>query len=430
MQSIASKHPSQILSLLLAVLLLAGCGKGDGPVPIAGTPATPLPMIPPGFCDSINFEILCAPPTIVNFNGGATTIIDNPDQSGINVSDKVAQMQKFPDEVFGGTKFELAAAIDFAAGEAYTIKVWSPRGVDVLFKLEETGNPGGGFATTVNYSGAGTWEELCFSFAGQNVPPPVVALTIIFDNGILGAADTDPDNWTFFYDDITQVASCSGGGGAEPVVAAPTPTDPESDVISIFSDAYTDIAGVDYNPPWGQATVATQVDIAGSNTLKYAGLDYQGIDFTGNPQDVSSRVNLHLDFWTADSTALNVYLISSGPAEAAFALTITPNTWVSVDIPLSTFVGVDLTDVIQMKFDGNGTIFLDNIFFTNAGGPAPTEPAAAAPTPTAAPADVISLFSDAYTDIAGVDLNPNWGQATVVTQEDAALEHVASHVGV
>ena len=43
---------------------------------------------------------------------------------------------------------------------------------------------------------------------------------------------------------------------------------------------------------------------------------------------------LHVDFWTVDSTALNVYLIGGG-AETAYALTPVIGNWVSVDIPLS-----------------------------------------------------------------------------------------------
>ena len=218
------------------------------------------------------------------------------------------------------------------------------------------------------------------------------------------------------------------GGGDEPAAAAPTPTADPANVISLFSDAYTDIAGIDYNPDWGQATVVTQEDIAGNNTLKYAGLNYQGTDFAGNPQDVSGMDTLHVDFWTADSTALNVSLISSAPAETAYALTVMPNTWVSVDIPLTEFAGVDLTDVIQIKFDGNGTVWLDNLYFETAGGSA-TEPTEAAPTPTADEADVISLFSDAYTDIAGINYNPDWGQATVVTQEDVAGNNTLKYAG-
>jgi len=232
---------------------------------------------------------------------------------------------------------------------------------------------------------------------------------------------------TVFLDNLYFVGS--GGAATEPVVAAPVPTEAAGNVISLFSDAYVDIAGIDYNPNWGQATVVTQVDIAGDNTLKLAGLNYQGIDFSGNAQDVSGMESLHLDFWTADSTALNVFLISSGPVEVAYTLTVMPNAWVSVDIPLTAFAGVDLADVIQLKFDGNGTVFLDNLYFTNGGGQPATEPVVAAPTPTEPEANVISLFSDAYTDIAGIDYNPGWGQATVVTTESVAGNDTLKYAG-
>lgn len=150
-----------------------------------------------------------------------------------------------------------------------------------------------------------------------------------------------------------------------PTTAAPTPTVPSANVISIFSDAYTNVAGTDFNPNWGQATVVTQVAIAGNNTLKYAGLNYQGIQF-GSNQNVSGMTHLHIDYYSANSTALNAYLISPGPVEKAKAL-IVPTTagWNSIEIPLSDFSPVNLSNVFQMKFDGNGEIYLDNIYFHN-----------------------------------------------------------------
>lgn len=148
-----------------------------------------------------------------------------------------------------------------------------------------------------------------------------------------------------------------------PSVAAPTPTKAASDVISIFSDAYTDVAGTNLNPGWGQATVATQEMIAGNNTLKYTGLNYQGIEI-GSAQDVSGMTHLHIDYFSTNSTALNAFLISTGPVEKAKPITVPTNSgWVSLDIPLADFSPVNLADIIQMKFDGNGTIFLDNIYF-------------------------------------------------------------------
>jgi hypothetical protein len=160
----------------------------------------------------------------------------------------------------------------------------------------------------------------------------------------------------YFYDD--------GGttGPTAPTVAAPTPTQAPADVISVFSDAYTNISGSDLNPNWGQATVVTQVPVAGNNTLKYAGLNYQGLQL-GTAQDVTSMDFLHIDYWTANSSALNAYLISPGPVETPYALSVPTTGWASVDIPLSEFSPVNLADIFQFKFDGNGDIYLDNIYF-------------------------------------------------------------------
>ncbi len=217
MHALATARPFRNLAMIVPVLVLAACGQGSGPDSIVNQPATPLPPVPPDFCDAINFELACQDPAFVNFNGGASIVVENPDKTGLNASDRVVRMQKFPDEVFGGTRLDLAEAIDFTEGESYLVKIWSPRPVTVLFKLEELGNPAGGLAVEQDHSGSGSWEELCFDFTGQNVPPPVVGLTIIFDNGTLGQADTDPDNWTFYYDDIKQVQSCAGSSGPPPI---------------------------------------------------------------------------------------------------------------------------------------------------------------------------------------------------------------------
>jgi len=154
----------------------------------------------------------------------------------------------------------------------------------------------------------------------------------------------------------------TGAAPTEPTTAAPVPTYSAANVISVFSDSYTNIPGTDLNPPWGQATVATQVSIAGNNTLKYKGLNYQGIQL-GSAQNVSAMTYLHLDFWSANSTSLKVFLISPGPVETPQVLAVPTSGWTSLDIPLTSFSPVALSNVIQLKFEGNGDIYLDNILF-------------------------------------------------------------------
>lgn len=169
-----------------------------------------------------------------------------------------------------------------------------------------------------------------------------------------GSSTLYVDNVYFSKDDGAQLT--------EPLNAAPAPDADEADVLSIFSDAFENVDGTNLNPDWGQETVVTEMMIDNNNTLKMAGLNYQGIEL-GDNLDVSGMETLHIDFWTANSTELSIFLISTGPAEKAYALTVPTSGWSSVDIPLSEFDGVDISDIFQFKFEGNGDIWIDNIYF-------------------------------------------------------------------
>jgi hypothetical protein len=148
----------------------------------------------------------------------------------------------------------------------------------------------------------------------------------------------------------------------EPTTAPPAPTHDAVDVISIYSDVYDNVPGTNFNPYWGQQTLVTvDVDIDGTNTLYYQNLNYQGTQYTN--QDVSAYDFLHVDFWTANSTDLGLYLISPG-AETEYVFDIEPYEWVSVDIPLSHYVPpVNLANVFQFKVEGNGNIWFANLYF-------------------------------------------------------------------
>ncbi len=348
------------LAAIFPLLLLAGCDQGDGPTPIPGTPAPPPP--PAGACDpTINFEDECDPATIINFNGGATTVIDNPDQNEANPTNKVARMQKFPDQVFGGTKLTVPdPPIDFSQGEFYLVKVWSPREVRVAFKLEEEGNPEGGLTRELTHPGGSEWQELCFDFTGQSVPPPVINLTIIFDNGVLGRADTDPDNWTFFYDEIDQVRQCPPPPG--------TPIDPDATLFSssgapdlVIPDDYAERSDL------GSGSVIDDMYVddetfspvlsvwSGSST----GANVARVGFIGFPR-AFLRPYLDIDFKVKgmpnqvifvslyeDVEALRINLTSSGLSEAL------DDGWFQVSIPVETFA--DVRDATGIVFESDDT---------------------------------------------------------------------------
>ena len=205
-----------------------------------------------------------------------------------------------------------------------------------------------------------------------------------------------------------------------PTVAAATPTKAAADVLSVFSDAYTNIAATDFYPNWGQTTVVTDVMIAGNNTKRYANINYQGIQFA-SAVNASAMQFLHIDYWSSTVNSFDVFLINTSPAtvEQKFTFTPTLSGWNSIDIPLSSYSAIALNNIGQFKLEGRpsgGTVYLDNIYFYKTAVVLPTEPMVAAPTPTRPAANVISLFSDAsgYTNVAGTDFFPNWGQTTVV----------------
>ncbi|MEO6348494.1 MAG: PKD domain-containing protein [Aquaticitalea sp.] len=159
----------------------------------------------------------------------------------------------------------------------------------------------------------------------------------------------------------------------QPLQAAPTPpARADNNVISIFSDAYTDIAGTDYYPNWGQSTTYNQITVDGSAIIQYGNLNYEGIQL-GTPANASSMEFLHVDVWTADDNDAKISPISSGPNETAFDLDLIPQQWTSFNIPISFFTDqnplVNFADIIQFKFDGvpaGGTIFVDNLYFYRA----------------------------------------------------------------
>lgn len=149
----------------------------------------------------VNFE--SGTYTFTNFDGGAASVIDNPQSSGINTSAKVVQMIKNAGQVWAGSKLALASTVDFTTNQVFTMKVYSPRvGVPVLFKLENT--DGSVFVEkTVNTTVANTWETLSFDFSGST-SGVFNGLVFIFQNGTAGDGSA---NWTFLFDDIEFIPS-------------------------------------------------------------------------------------------------------------------------------------------------------------------------------------------------------------------------------
>lgn len=367
---------------------------------------------------------------------------DNPSKSGINTSDRVLKItEQSGNDTWSGFFFDLEEVVVFPDEmNAVKLQVYSVSpGQNVLLKLEDATDDSSFEESIVSTTQTNAWEELVYNFNPAN-SGKFDRFTMIMNQD--NANDTET---TYYLDNVAFSApkaeetgddgadTGTGAEATEPNVSAPTPSHKAQGVLSVFSDAYDDIPNVEFNPQWGQQTVQSTIEVAdGDEVLKYENLNYQGIEFKnevgdGNkPIDVSKKTMIHLDYWVSNSTTLRFFLINSAlqtgsdPTENSFDLDVSRvSQWVSIDIPLSHYTdAVDLTKIDQFKIDGDGTVYLDNIYFHSEG---------ASLTPTAAPSSprhsadmVISIFSDAYDNIGGVDLNPSWGQATTATVEDVS----------
>ena len=294
-------------ALMLAFTLLAGCGGGD-----AEAPPPPVAVVPPA-----------GPGAGPDTTAPTMTVANNV--SAPEATGPVTFSFVFSEDV--GVSFEAAdVAVTGGTAGAFT----RVSGAQATLVVTPTANTNG--AMTVSVA------------AGKFID-------------IAGNANAAAASGSKNYDVRIPTA---------PTTAAATPPARNAaDVLSVYSDAYAAIAGIDLNPNWGQSTVPSNVTIAGNTTRKYATLNYQGIDWSANPINVSAMTRLHIDVWTPDVTSILVSIISAG-AENAVTLTPTLSGWNSFDIDLAQYTVPNKAAIIQIKIEGTpagGTLYFDNLYF-------------------------------------------------------------------
>ena len=108
--------------------------------------------------------------------------------------------------------------------------------------------------------------------------------------------------------------------------------------------------------------------------------------------------------------------------EAQLAFTPTQGQWVTISIPLADFTSAGMSafsDINQLIFSalptGGNTVYLDNIYFSgDCNASTPTAPTVAATAPDCPAGSVISMFSEAYTDVTVDTWRTDWSSATFV----------------
>ena len=183
-----------------------------------------------------------------DFSGGVTTVIDNPQKSGINVSNKVSKTIKMAGDPWGGSWIALTSPIDFSTMKTLRMKVFSPRvGAKVTLKVENGANTAVNLEKEKLTTVANTWEDLTFDFSAILLPNTYDRVVVIFDNGTPGNGSA---NFTFLFDDIRQEGAPSG--------ALTLPTLPVT-----FESATVDYSFSDFDG--GGTTVVANTQKSGNN---------------------------------------------------------------------------------------------------------------------------------------------------------------------
>ena len=177
---------------------------------------------------------------------------------------------------------------------------------------------------------------------------------------------------------LSVIAKDDNGNEADPVVVpvqtasspapAPTPDFTNKETVNIFCDLLDNAPGINIGG-WGQTTQASLAQLAeGDNVWFCTNFNYLGWELQ-NHVNASGMEKLHVDFYTLSMNSIQLTPISTGPKEGIYPVILTPNTWVSVDVPLSAYAaaGIDWSDIFQMKFmeanPAGSELFIDNVYF-------------------------------------------------------------------
>ena len=411
-------------------------------------PAVDLPL---------DFETSPVNANLVGFDGGVMTVeaVVSPQSTG-NTSTKLAKLVKGAGAVWAGAKIVLDTPFDFSTKSNIEVRIYTtgPIGSKIEFKAEGTGVPSGPkLAYTTK---TGEWETLTFDFSGVTATNLTDLIMIPYMPD--GAQGDGSEAATFYFDDIVQTeppaATCTDGiqnqdetgidCGGSSCATCPEITLPLdfSDASQLFTHNGAGAGGsvvleagkMRFNGN-GQAYDQAYLDLTTSFSLMNA--DNNTFTVTMNPigvADGEERTHLIRASFAGGSAAgtqITGKSVGSGSQDVTFNFGVSgAEAWSQIIIFMdygpdgantyngkttsylisSITLGADPADTCSNGIkDGDET----GIDCGGSCGPCSAPPTTA---PTAPPArnaeDVISLYSEAYTNVAS-NFDAGWCGAAI-----------------
>jgi uncharacterized surface protein with fasciclin (FAS1) repeats len=143
-----------------------------------------------------------------NYADSTFSPIPNPDPSGINTSSTVYEWCKANDAVtWGGVYFDVDPAISLTNYmTTICVDVWMPHDGQFQFKIEKSTDGGPDVSITQDYTGNGSWQQLCYDFTQPDPSGKIAAgytytrFTLFPDRGAVPA-----ENECHYFDNVVQV---------------------------------------------------------------------------------------------------------------------------------------------------------------------------------------------------------------------------------
>jgi hypothetical protein len=307
----------------------------------------------------IDFESFTVNYAFTDFGGVASSVVDNPDATGIDTSSKVGQSHKTAGaETWAGTILTLETPIDFSVKKSFKIKVWSPKaGAIVKLKVENLTDGNINMEVDASTTVANAWEELSFDFSTIDLNNEYQKIVLFFDFGNVG------DDAIYYFDDIMlKFADAPSSSPVEDFEGeAPTFTDFGNAASEIVANP--DVAGTN-----NTATVAKQTKANGAET-------WAGSFFEVSPLDLDNYSNIKVKVWSPKSGIVVKLKLENADASVTHEVDVTntmSSTWEELTYDFSGASAADYVKIV-LFFDfgnvGDGSeYYYDEIVLANEGG--------------------------------------------------------------
>jgi len=164
---------------------------------------------------------------------------------------------------------------------------------------------------------------------------------------------------------------------------SPIPTNPASNVLSVFSDNYANVVAANFSPGFGGSSTNTTISsFSGNNIATYTNNNFTGIMFVENPINCTTMTTMSVDvFVQSGFTSLEFQIRDIGPNQQIETNTnngfpmgddkdrrftasgLTPGQWNTITIPLNGSLATQRNNIGAIILVGGPNFILDNIFF-------------------------------------------------------------------